>query len=173
MVLLIVSREFVVTQTHRTGRIVMKRPYLIQRCSLTPEKLAYDYMGMTEFEIGEQAKSLKRIFAQGIKTGKLTIEVEGESVQVFLVAGNNFSFEEYQEHLQVLATEEHHRPEATYLMQAIRAQLGLEADEWDYHDDSINCWFDFENDVLWVLSSELINQLTAVLTGIEEHWSKK
>lgn len=45
---------------------MLKHPWLIQRCELRDNKLFYDYMGSSEFEIGDQSRSLKRIFAAGI-----------------------------------------------------------------------------------------------------------
>lgn len=151
----------------------MRRPHLIQRCVLTPDKLSYDYMGMTEFEIGDQSKSLKRIFARDIWTGKLAVEVEGQQVEVFLLTSCGFSFDEYQEYMQILANEEYHRPEPTYFKEAICKQLGIKNEEFDYFNADINAWFDFQNDVLWVLTQEYQTQLIAVLKDIQKLWSQK
>ena len=40
------------------------RPTLIQRCEFDGDTLRYDYMGSTEFEVGNQAKCLKEMFKE-------------------------------------------------------------------------------------------------------------
>src|SRR3989344_7576991 len=144
----------------------MKTPWLIQRCELGNGKLKYDYMGSTEFEVGDQSKSLKRIFAQGIETGVTTINVESAQttlstgggmtsqstyrqftdVRVYMVAGKGFNFTDYQPFLQQLAEHKLRLQEWTSFDDAVKIQIGQETGRRSTL--RTNVWFDFQNDVL-------------------------
>jgi uncharacterized tellurite resistance protein B-like protein len=149
----------------------MKTPWLIQRCELGDGRLRYDYMGSTEFEIGGQPESLKRIFAKGIRWGSATISVGGNEVVVHMVAADGFLFDEYQPYLQQLADHALRLKEWTNFDDVAKAQAGIETNR--RYTPSANAWFDFENDVLWVLDKNKRKALVAVLEEIKKKWSEK
>ena len=68
-------------------------------------------MGSTEFEIGDQAKSLKRIFALGICWNSAVIKMNGKDVTAHMIAGKGFAFHDYQPYLQQLAEHKLHLQE--------------------------------------------------------------
>lgn len=148
----------------------MRRPWLIQRCELVDGKLRYDYMGATEFEIGGQTKSLRRIFALGVATGSVTVSLDGEEVSVYMVAGEGFSFADYQEHLQDLADRKFRPKEWICFDDALRVVIGTAVQE---SHRRTNVWFDFENDVLWTVTSRHQEALVAVLEDIRLVWAEK
>ena len=147
----------------------MKRPCLVQRCEIGDGKIGYDYMGSTEFEIGDQPKSLKRIFAVGIAWKALAIKVNGTDVIVHMVAAQGFDFEAYGIHLQALANNQMRTHESTYFDTAVKRHAGLLN---HHHFASINGWFDFENDVLWVLDKNKRKALIHALEDIKRKWSE-
>ncbi|MFC1623591.1 hypothetical protein ACFL05_00530 [Patescibacteria group bacterium] len=149
----------------------MKTPWLIQRCNLTDNgKLMYDYMGSSEFEFGDQAKSLKRIFATGLYQGTTTVNIGDKRATVYMVASKGFPFVgEYQQYLQTDTDSRLHLKEPTGFNDAVKEALGIENDRFR----DTNVWFDFENDVLWTLSEENADRLVAVLEDIKTKWSKK
>jgi hypothetical protein len=149
----------------------LKKPYLIQRCKLNPEqeKLIYDYMGMAEFEVGNQSVSLRHIFKKGVVTQTCSVEVEGNAVTVFLLASEGFSFDEYHPHLQVLANESYHQPEPTHMNHTIKSQLGILGDRFT-PSEFPDVWFDFENHILWTLDEDRLNLLVDALESIQAQW---
>ncbi len=149
----------------------MKQPWLIQRCELGNGKLGYDYMGSTEFEIGDQAKALKRIFAAGVACGSVTINVGGKEVSVYMVASEGFTFADYQSYLQQLADHKLRLQEWTSFDDIVKARVGLQTDR--RYTSRTNAWFDFQNDVLWTLTENDQRALVAVLDGIEKKWAEK
>ncbi len=169
----------------------MNTPWLIQRCELGNEKLKYDYMGSTEFEIGDQSKSLKRIFAKGIETGVTTINVESAQtavsmgggmtsqstyrqftdVRVYMVAGEGFNFADYQPYLQQLADHKLRLQEGTYFDYRVKAQVSNKPELRSF--SLTNAWFDFQNDVLWTLTEDNQKNLVSVLEGIKQTWASK
>ncbi len=156
----------------RTVKVKLRTPRLIQRCVLGGGRISYEYMGMSEFEMGDQAKSLKRIFAQGVVTATTKVEVDGHEIVVYVIAGSNFPFEEYK-YLQVLVNEDRHSPEPTYLKQVIRTRYEIPGnDDWD-NSHKVNAWFDFPNEVLWVLSETDRDQLISALEAIQQKWAQK
>ena len=146
---------------------MLKKPRLVQRCSIEKEKLGYDYMGSTEFESGRQSRSLKRIFERGICTEQTTIEIDGQELIVFMFAGEGFPFEEYKATLQALAEHKIRLKEWTFFDEACKARI--EGEEWN----RTNAWFDLNNDVLWTLDETRQQRLVPILKGIKEKWSKK
>ena len=157
----------------RKVKVTLRSPRLVQRCVLGNVRLCYQYMGMSEFEMGDQARSLKRIFAQGLATDSAKVDVEGHEIIIYMVAAAAFPFAMYAVHLQVLANEKYHRPEPTHLKQVIRKRYEIPGnDEWD-DDYKVNVWFDFQNGVLFVLSETDLDQLTSALKAIQQKWSQK
>lgn len=148
----------------------MQQPWLIQRCELAGGKLTYDYMGSTEFEIGDQAKSLKRIFAAGVEFGSATITMDGKKIPVYMAAAKGFPFADYQPHLQKIANGTLRAKEWTDFNEVVRAKAGLKT---FHHQTRTNVWFDFQNDVLWAVTEENQKELAAVLNGIKKKWAEK
>ncbi len=166
----------------------METPRLIQRCELGPGQITYDYMDSSYFEVGDQGKSLRRIFAQGIQIGRTTVNLEsgGTSVStaggsttvsfhrqhtdvpVYMVAGKGFIFADYQPYLQQLAEDKLRLAEWTKFHEVIRAQVGHETDR--RFVPKTNVWFDFRNDVLWTLSEGNQKNLVAVLEFVKKAW---
>lgn len=155
-------------------------PWCIQRCIVEGGKIRYDYMGSTEFEIGEQPKALKRIFAAGIEEAELTVQARdgGQTVTVYMVAGKGFDFAAYQPLLQRLADGKLRLQEPTYFVDMVNALATKTAPP--SYQGRINAWFDFTstddgaaNDVLWTLSREDQRRLTAALRSIQSLWAKK
>ena len=154
----------------------MKQPWLIQRCELGEGKLKYDYMGSSEFEVGDQSKSIKRIFAKGIRWGSATVKVVTSAVSerevtVHMVAGEGFVFADYQPYLQQLANHELRLQEWTNFDDMVKAQAGIKTDR--SFMPRTNVWFDFRNDVLWTLTEDNLKTLVSVLEGIKQKWSEK
>jgi hypothetical protein len=156
----------------------LRTPWLVQRCTVAEGKINYDYMGSTEFEVGDQAKALKKIFAAGIKEGELKIIApNGREMTIFMVAGEDFDFDAYQPHLQALASGKLRLQErASFDDVVITKSTGVKRPGYN---DRINAWFDFtsrydgENAVLWTLSRDDQKRLTAALRDIKNKWSKK
>jgi hypothetical protein len=144
----------------------MKTPWLIQRCELGSGKLRYDYMGSSEFEFGDQAKSLKRIFEKGMVGGTATISLQGKEVTVYMVAGTGFSFADYQQYLQQLVEHKLRLQEHSGFDNMVKVQLGIRINGSGYIP-TYNVWFDIQNDVLWTLSEDNLQALVSVLRGVE------
>jgi hypothetical protein len=150
----------------------MESPNLVQRCELNDGRLTYDYMGSTEFEIGGQPKSLKRIFASGMVWSTVLISAHGQDVTVHLVAGEGFSFEEYQPYLQAMANDELRMQEGTEFSRALKQHLGGPLDRFEF-ETRTNVWFDFENDVLWVLTKNKRKSLVKWIRTTVQRWLDK
>ncbi len=146
----------------------MQRPTLVQRCELADGKLKYDYMGNADFEGGEQAASLKRIFAKGISVVSTTIDCQNKEVTVYTVSGQGFPVADYQPHFQRLAERGVAGEELTDFDEAVKEVAGVNADR-TY--PRINAWFDLDNDVLWTLSEENQRALVSALEAIKAKWS--
>lgn len=145
----------------------MRSPWLIQRCRLDGVKLVYDYMGSNEFERGEQAESLKRIFAAGMMTNMVTVKIDDQEVAIRMVAGVGFDFVAYQPYLQKIVDRKQHLQEQTGFDEAVRKKLGIPAH--CYRD--VNAWFDFINDVLWTTDEADYGTLLETLVGIQDKWT--
>lgn len=149
----------------------MKKPWLVQRCELGADELKYEYMGATEFEVGDQAMSLERIFAAGMVFASTTINVGGKEVSVFMVASEGFPFAEYQPYLQQLADHKLRLQEWTCFDEVVKRQVGVRL--VSRYIPSTNVWFDFRNDVLWTLTEDNQKTLVAILEGIKQKWTEK
>lgn len=137
----------------------MKRPWLVQRCKLKDGKLSYDYMGSAEFEIGGQAKSLKRIFESGMLSGVALVRVEDKDIGVHILAIKDFDLRGYDPYLQQIADNILPLKERTYFKEAVKAKAGVPTD----YPRTVNVWFDFENDILWTLSQANYMALASAL----------
>ena len=128
-------------------------------------------MGSAEFEVGKQARSLKRIFALGICWDSAVIIMNGEDVIVHMVAGKGFAFQDYQPHLKQLAENKLHLQEWTNFDTAVRQMVGAETFRKTLFET--NAWFDVENDVLWTLNRNKRKVLVGALEGIRRKWAEK
>ena len=149
----------------------MKTPWLIQRCELGDGKFRYDYMGSSEFEWGDQAESLKRIFASGMRTDSATMNIEGKEVVVHMLAGEGFAFVDYQPYLRQLAEDELRLQEQAGFDEAVKAQVGIKSNR--RFPLRTNVWFDFRNDVLWTLTEDNLGALVSFLEDIKGGWALK
>src|SRR3989344_3162528 len=97
-------------------KLVKEQPRLIQRCTLDRErnKLCYEYMGSAEFEFGDQAKSLKRIFDGKVEIRFCFAQFNEEAVKFWLVAREDFNLDSYAAVLQGLIEERWRTKETTY-----------------------------------------------------------
>lgn len=155
---------------------MLEHPDCIQRCNIQGGELKYDYMGSSEFEVGEQAKSLKRIFALGITLGSAKIRIEGKEIEVFMVAGKGFPFADYQRWLQQLAENKLRLQEQTYFDYAVLRHAGLDEKLPWYAKEigkDISSWFDFPNDVLWTLTEEGRQGLVRALEITQGKWAAR
>lgn len=149
----------------------IERPWLVQRCELSNDgKLRYDYMGSAEFEVGDQARSLKRIFAKGMRLDSVSVIVDDKEVVVYMIAAEEFPFADYKPYLQQMADNTLRLKEWTNFDDAIKAQLGLET---TLGEDETNVWFDFKNDVLWTLTEDNQTNLVSAMESIKQAWAKK
>jgi hypothetical protein len=153
--------------------LVTKTPSLIQRCQLRvlEETLIYDYMGSSEFEFGDQPKSLKRIFAEGMTTFKTTVHNDqGNSIPFYLVAGKEFDSRAYSKVINGLIEEKFKVKEYTYLRETVNKMLNKKRFEEDDKFLTTNVWFDFKNDVLFTPHQELSDKLVSTLEKIKTKW---
>lgn len=152
----------------------LKTPWLIQRCEFRKGKLLYDYMGSSEFEWGACPKSLKRIFEKGISTATGTITFDYKQVMVYMVAGKEFPFSDYESHLTALAENSIRLQESSWFDRAMKALTAGSGDgSCEYLGNRISVWFDIDNDVLWTLSEANQKELVTVLSRIQELWESK
>lgn len=155
------------------------QPWLIQRCYFDREnkKLRYEYMGSSEFEFGDQATSLKRMFNGEIEIHCCTVKVQTSlvherPVEFRLVARKDFDFDSYTEVLQGLIERQWQTKEETYLEPILEKVMGFVDDERNSYIQT-EVWFDFKNDVLFTLSQENADLLVVILANIKEHWRIK
>src|SRR5258708_6311685 len=103
---------------------MLNRPRSVQRCIFKEGRLVYDYMGKTEFEVGDQAKSLRLMFSEVMRTGKTAVRVNDHEVAVFFVAIKGFRIREYQPYLQQMAERTIQLKEWSKFDTAIQEHLG-------------------------------------------------
>jgi hypothetical protein len=153
--------------------LITKTPSLIQRCELNPVtlKLIYEYMGSTEFEVGDQPESLKRIFADGMTTFKVTVQTDqGDSVPFYLTAGKEFNSRAYSKVINGLIEGKFRTKEYTALRETVKKILGKKRFEDDDYSLTTNVWFDFTNDVLFTPFKELSEKVIPTLEVIKTKW---
>jgi hypothetical protein len=127
-------------------------------------------MGDAYFEMGDQARSLRRIFNAGMSVHEVEVVVAGQVVKVYMLATRDFDFQEYLPDLQQMATGELRLAEGTYFDEVIKGQLGMAT---AFRCPGVNVWFDFHNDVLWTLSKENLEKLQAALETVKQKWAAK
>lgn len=149
------------------------KPYYIQRCYFEREgqKFCYEYMGSSEFEWGDQAKSLRRMFEKVLKVHPCRVKFTNHEVEFCLIAVENFPFSVYEEVLQGLVDQQWHTKEATYLERFLKRRLVTKEEKTDRFFQT-EAWFDFENEVLFT-TSENAGLLLKALVNIKEEWRKK
>lgn len=150
---------------------MLEKPWLVQRCEIRDGRLRYDYMGSTEFEVGNQAKSIKRIFEKGVCLAQTNVFVGDKELRVHMIAAKGFPFAEYQYFLQRFAEGEFRLQESTYFDDAVKRAVGLTVDApWSL---DTNAWFDFKNDVLWTLNRVDCDALVVRLKELVLKWAEK
>ncbi|MBP9822040.1 MAG: hypothetical protein KBC81_01170 [Candidatus Pacebacteria bacterium] len=147
----------------------MKRPRLIQRCTLKDGKLRFDDMGISDFQWGTQ-NSLRRIFEKGIVQFQTGIRFNtGSVVPIELVGSRGFDLVSYQGHIERIATDSTMRfAAAPRFKDEIEFKLGLKRPT--AYQPRVNVWFDIENDVLWTIEAV---GLSASLNLIRERWQAR
>lgn len=154
-------------------RLATSTPKYIQRCELSADgqNLVYDYMGSSEFEVGDQAKSLKKIFASGITEYTTTVAYGGENIMFGLIAGKDFPAEMYGEVIKGIIEKSFFIKEPTYLDQALDSAFNPYTfkikDEYLPHT---NVWFDFTNNVLFTFDADVAANLVPKLEQIKTKW---
>ncbi len=153
----------------------MLKPYLVQRCYFGSDgQLTYEYMGSSEYEMGSRSHSLKRIFTAGIATAVATVQMDEKEFHVYMVAGRDFDFNEYQPYLTQLADGSIRLKESSEFGPAIEAHLGTpKKEKRPSFQTHTNVWFDIDNDVLWTLTEDLRTKLLIELERIRTKWSEK
>lgn len=148
---------------------VLRDHWLIQPCQLRVDGLKYHEMHAAIYEMGNQHRSLGRIFSQGIVASEEhLLIVDGVSISVYMVAGNGFPFGDYMPHLQSLVKRKTLPIEECFFEGAAKVVAGVSLNRslvsW------IDVWFDFQNDVLWTLTPELKERLVIALNEKKEIW---
>lgn len=154
-------------------------PWLIQRCKLESGKLRYDYMGSSEFEWGDQAKALKKLFAGKVVLLETTVQASdgGATVPVCLIAQDGFDVSAYQQHLQQLADDKLHLKEYTRFGEVVNFKATGKMPQFGVSEYDI--WFDFteredeQNIVLWTIDHEKRDALLARLKEVTDGWANK
>ena len=154
----------------KQSRLLTRHPYLIQRCTLdrADKKLLYELVGSSEFEVGLQASSLKRMFAGEIEMGACAVRAFDRYVEFCIVARKGFPFGEYARVIQGLINQEWGTQEPTYLDDVLKKNLRLAKT-----DVKTEVWFDFTNDALFTLSVANAHSIVFALINIKEVWRKK
>ncbi len=158
----------------KPGELVKKQPYLIQRCTLDrgSKKLCYEYMGSAEFERGDQAGSLRRMFKGKIETNECTVRAFDRDVHFYLVAQNGFPFGAYAQVIQGLISKEWKTKEQTFLDYVLQKRFRLVSKK-RYSFVETEAWFDFANGVLFTLSQKDADSVVVALDDIKETWRQK
>lgn len=158
----------------KQSELSSKQPHLIQRCTLgrKDRKLNYEYMGSSEYECGDQAKSLKRIFTGAMEIRKCEVRAFDRDVEFYLVARSDFDFSAYPAIIDGLIKQRWRTKEQTYLDLVLQKKFRLvKAKDYDFVETE--AWFDFQNDVLFTLSQKDADFLVVALGRIKEIWRQK
>lgn len=155
-------------------------PWLIQRCKMEDGKFSYDYMGATEFEVGDQAKALKILFCGKIALSEVAVQASdgGATVPVYLISQEGFDVQAYQPHLQRMADSKLCLQEYTGFEEVVNFKATGKQPQFG-KVSRYDIWFDFtkrhdgQNIVLWTLDKELRDALLARLHVISKAWSEK
>lgn len=151
--------------------LVTLTPKYIQRCELSSDgqNLTYDYMGSSEFEVGDQVKSLKRIFSKGIEEYVVTISHDEENIMFGLVARKGFDAEGYANVIKGIIEHKFYLKEPTYIDQALDKAFNPNVKRADLFTNT-NTWFDFTNDVLFTFDADVAANLKPRLEQIKIKW---
>ena len=151
--------------------MMLEKPRLIQRGYFDRKDgiLEYEYMGYAEFEWGDQAKSLKRIFEREVKIEICPVIISSKISNVYLVIREDFKFSDYYKIVQGLINIDWHTKERVWLDVGLRKKLKMACD----FEIKTEAWFDFFNDVFIVLSQEDANLLLTVFSNIKESWRQR
>jgi hypothetical protein len=143
------------------------RPIFVQRCTLVDGKLHFDYMGSFEFERGDQATALEKIFKSGIVEKELSVTAkDGKKVTIYALAAKGFDFDAYAPYLQRMADNDISLQDPSYFDDVVNGR-----------ERRLDAWFDFttrdygENAVFWTVTPEKQRQLLAALREIEKAWA--
>lgn len=143
------------------------KPRLFQRCFIHKNgALKYEYMGSSEFGMGDQAKSLKIMFEKELGLSIQPIDVFDKNIQVFIIASGMFDFISYAEVIKGLINEEWATQEPTHLNLFVRRHLEIK-DEWCFTIDT-EIWFDFVNGVFFTFTTESTSHLMETLGNIKK-----
>lgn len=164
--------------TEQTSKreLVRKDPSLIQRCMIEQrdgeERLIYDYMGSSEFEFGDQSKSLRRIFALGITEYKVNVHTsQNDSVPFYLIGGNDFDSRSYAHVIDGLIEQKFRIRENTYLRETLDKILNKSnIDKDEQRNLNTEVWFDFTNDVLFTPFEDKAEKVKTVIERIKINW---
>lgn len=151
-----------------------KQPRLIQRCLLdkADKKIKYEYMGSSEYECGDQAKSLKMIFEGEVEVRKCSIRAFDRDVEFYLVARSDFDFNSYPTIIDGLIKLEWGTKQQTYLDLVLQKKFRLVKAK-DYDFVKTQAWFDFVNGVFFALSKKDADFLVVAMGEIKEIWRQK
>src|SRR3989344_2427784 len=149
------------------------RPTLIQRCEFDGDTLRYDYMGSTEFEVGNQAKCLKEMFKEELVKRITGTEWRGKKLVFRLVAPRSFDFDSYKPVLQGLVNNEWRLQESLYMDKALTAFFLPPARGREgcalY---KVDAWFDFVNGVFFTYTKDKAKKLIHLLEDVKAKWAK-
>lgn len=146
-------------------------PKYIQRCEVSEESISYDYMGSSEFEVGDQAKSLKRIFASGIYEYTVAVTHNDENIVFGLVAGKDFAAEKYAEVIKGIIDRSFFIKEATYIDKALDRTFNPRANkDRNSYFPATNAWFDFTNDVFFTFDPQVAVNIKTGIEKIKVKW---
>ncbi len=147
------------------------QPKMVQRCKLGgKDGIEYEYMGEREFERGDQARSLQRIFAEGYQLITTSITWCKQEFKVWMITHDKSGVakdEEYKKSLEKIADGTLRTFEPTYFEDVIANMAGLGT------DPRREVWFDFRNDVFWTMSEDNLLNLITVLEGVRKRWAEE
>ena len=130
--------------------MIVEIPRLVHHCHLVNnyaegDVLIYHDMGSDEYDCGGQSESLRRIFLAGFCKRIITVYINKQHFCVYLVASEKFSFNDYQQYLQLIIDGGLPLEKAVGFSDAVKDLLNLRISSQCY--DGTDVWFDFKNDV--------------------------
>ncbi|KKR02647.1 MAG: hypothetical protein UT29_C0001G0127 [Candidatus Yanofskybacteria bacterium GW2011_GWA1_39_13] len=150
----------------------MFSPQSVQRCQLRRGMIVIDLRRCFRNPyLNEQHQSLGRIIKKGIRSGSSVVKVGDKVAAVFMVAGNGFSFSDYQPYLQYIVDGGSKTSKKTFFADAVKIQLGIKTNR--KNQLKINLWFDFKNDVLWTLTRDNLEVLVSALMSLKSRISQE
>ena len=150
----------------------MFSPQSVQRCQLRRGMIVIDLRWCFRNPyLNEQHQSLGRIIKKGIRSGSSVVKVGDKVAAVFMVAGNGFSFSDYQPYLQYIVDGGSKTSKKTFFADAVKIQLGIKTNR--KNQLKINLWFDFKNDVLWTLTRDNLEVLVSALMSLKSRISQE